>query len=88
MASTFAEGQVVKVLQRQWPGVNKPGGIARIFKVNADNTLGVAYVLGNEKEAAVDPKVIRPTDGVFFPVYLPCAFCAVFFSGMVVSWML
>lgn len=57
MVNPFVEGQLVKVLQRQWPGVNKEGGVARVFKINSDSTVAVAYVLGNEKESSVDVKV-------------------------------
>lgn len=57
MATTFSQGQIVNVLRRQWPGVNKHGGIARITRVNSDDTLSVSYIIGDYKEAAVSTKV-------------------------------
>lgn len=57
MATTFVEGDVVRVVQRQWPGVNKQGGIARVLKVNADATIAVTYVVGGGGETAVSLKV-------------------------------
>ena len=40
------EGCTVQVKARMWPGINKPGGVARVTKCNADGTFDVAYVLG------------------------------------------
>lgn len=47
----------MNVLRRQWPGVNKHGGIARITRVNSDDTLSVSYIIGDNKEAAISTKV-------------------------------
>lgn len=55
----FTKGQLVNVRQRQWPGVNKEGGVARIVKLNDDSTVAVSYVLRNYTEPAVDLKVGR-----------------------------
>ena len=64
MITTFSQGQVVNVMQRQWSGVNKQGGIARITRVNSDDTLAVSYIIGDYKEAAVNTKVrVVDTDG-------------------------
>jgi hypothetical protein len=53
-AALWSVGSIVTVQSRTWPGVNKPGGVARITKRNtADGTLNVAYVLGG-KESNVD----------------------------------
>jgi len=50
----FKVGDIVQVQSRTWPGVNKPGGIARISKV-FENTSSyhVNYILGG-KEKNVD----------------------------------
>jgi hypothetical protein len=47
-------GMIVHVQARTWPGVNKPGGVARIQKSHADSqTYDVSYILGG-KESQVD----------------------------------
>lgn len=61
MVSPFVEGQEVKVLERRWPGSNKPGGVARVTRINEDGTVAVAYVVGSEKEACVEAKVSSPS---------------------------
>lgn len=60
MASPFAEGQLVRVVERRWPGMNKAGGVARVAQVNEDSTLAVSYVVGNLREASVEVKVSSP----------------------------
>lgn len=57
MASSFTEGDLVQVLKRQWPGMNKEGGAARVTKVHGDGTLAVAYIVGGEKDPSVPMKV-------------------------------
>lgn len=57
MVTTFAVHQLVKVAQRQWPGVNKEGGDARVVQMNEDGTVAVAYIIGNRSEASVHVKV-------------------------------
>lgn len=57
MVTTFAVHQLVKVAQRQWPGVNKEGGDARVLKMNEDGTVAVAYIIGKRSEASVHVKV-------------------------------
>lgn len=52
----------MEVLPRQWSGINREGGAARVTKVNVDRntsavTLAVAYIVSAEKEAAVPLKV-------------------------------
>ena len=32
----FQVGDVVDVMRRMWPGINKPGGVARITKIRFD----------------------------------------------------
>lgn len=40
-------GSIVRVQSRTWPGINKPGGVARVTNVYADShAYDVAYVLG------------------------------------------
>jgi len=50
-------GNIVYIQDRMWPGVNKPGGIGRITKINSNSEAGlkydVTYVLGG-KEKMVD----------------------------------
>jgi hypothetical protein len=54
-------GTIVTVESRTWPGVNKPGGVARIARANEkDGTYNVAYVLGG-KESGVDAVFLSPS---------------------------
>lgn len=61
MVRPFVEGDLVKVIERQSPGVNKAGGVARVSRLNEDGTLAVSYVLGNGKESSVEVKVSSPS---------------------------
>jgi hypothetical protein len=55
----FELDELVDVVPRFWPGINKAGGTARVREVNADNnTYSVAYVLGG-KEDHIDAKYIH-----------------------------
>jgi hypothetical protein len=45
----FPVGTIVDIESRTWPGVNKPGGVARITALNGDGTFNVAYVLGGKE---------------------------------------
>jgi len=60
--TNFAVGMIVHVQARTWPGVNKPGGAAKITKVHAQSEAGVkydvSYILGG-KEKLVDESFIR-----------------------------
>lgn len=53
----FKVKDVVKVKSRTWPGINKPGGMGRVTKVNTDGTYNVAYILGG-RENNIDAKFI------------------------------
>lgn len=60
----IVKGTIVNVLPRTWPGINKPGGVARVTKVYPASTNGnnsirydVAYVLGG-KEKLVDESFV------------------------------
>ena len=57
----FQKGETVQVSARTWPGMNKPGGTARISKCNSDGTYDVSYVLGGS-EKAVEPGYISGID--------------------------
>lgn len=44
---TITVGSIVRVQSRTWPGINKPGGVARVTCVHADShAYDVAFVLG------------------------------------------
>jgi len=56
-SSNLKVGTIIRVQARTWPGVNKPGGVARISKVHDRTEVGtkydVTYILGG-KEKFVD----------------------------------
>jgi hypothetical protein len=72
-AAIFTKGTIVTVAPRTWPGINKPGGVGRIVKVNhggndANNgsdtdqqqhivTYDVAYVMGG-KDKGIEAKFV------------------------------
>ena len=58
---TFSVGDNVNVEARTWSGINKPGGVGRVSKVNDDGTYNVKYALGGS-EKNVDRKWIRVVD--------------------------
>ena len=45
-AGLLVPGDLVEVMARSWPGMNKPGGTARVHALNADGTFIMRYVLG------------------------------------------
>ena len=55
-------GAIVQVASRTWPGINKPGGMARITRINREQeTCNVSYVLGGSEKGVsykyiTDPK--------------------------------
>jgi hypothetical protein len=60
----MTKGTIVFVQARTWPGINKPGGVARVTKVHAAADNGgnsikydVAYILGG-KESRVDESFV------------------------------
>uniref|UniRef100_K3X188 RING-type E3 ubiquitin transferase BRCA1 n=1 Tax=Globisporangium ultimum (strain ATCC 200006 / CBS 805.95 / DAOM BR144) TaxID=431595 RepID=K3X188_GLOUD len=55
----FVKGQLVEVESRTWIGINKPGGTARITKVNGDGTYAVKYVLEPRSKSNVHDAFIR-----------------------------
>ena len=61
------KGDTVSVLSRTWPGVNKPGGAGRIWKVNEDGTYDIKYLLGGS-ERSVERQYITLTNLVSIAV--------------------
>ncbi|GMF26405.1 unnamed protein product [Phytophthora fragariaefolia] len=63
----FVKNDVVEVLAREWPGMNKPGGVARVRAVELvpnkhggkDVFYDVNYVLGTYKEKRVPARFVR-----------------------------
>lgn len=48
---TYKVGDLVVVQSRTWPGINKPGGVAKVTKVNVENeTIDVKYTLGGSEK--------------------------------------
>ena len=61
-SSLLAVGTIVNVQSRTWPGVNKPGGVARITATHhSENTYDVAYILGG-RESKVDAVFVTKQD--------------------------
>jgi hypothetical protein len=58
--SSWKVGDIVNVQARTWPGVNKPGGVARVVNV-FHGFVDVAYILGG-KESQVDSIFIKAHD--------------------------
>ena len=61
---TITVGRLVEVQSRTWPGINKPGGVARVTNVHYDDDLAlshidVQYILGNTKEKEVPVDYVR-----------------------------
>ena len=60
-------GAIVSVASRTWPGINKPGGMARITRINEeDGTCNVSYILGGHEKGVeakwiTDPKFASET---------------------------
>ena len=51
----FRIKQTVHVKSRTYPGINKPGGVGRVTKINADGTVNVKYILGgSERNLTLD----------------------------------
>lgn len=50
-------GQLVSVQARTWAGINQPGGIARIVRMN-DDTIAVKYVVDGRQEHSVEQKYL------------------------------
>jgi hypothetical protein len=47
-------GRLVEVASRTWPGINRPGGVARVTKVHeVERTVDVSYMVGRSREKNV-----------------------------------
>ena len=57
MSLSIELGSTVTVQSRMWPGINKPGGVARVTKINKDKTYDVTFVLGG-RERNVDAEYV------------------------------
>lgn len=58
--SEFKQGDLVEILPRTWAGINKPGGIARVVKVEAESsTYTVKYVVGQGQDVGVPAQFVR-----------------------------
>ena len=57
-AAVFAIGTTVNVESRMTPGMNAPGGVARITKINQDGTYNLKYVMGGS-ESNVESMYIK-----------------------------
>jgi len=63
-------GQNVEVQSRTWPGINKPGGCAKIIKVHMTSDgnyiegLDVKYLLGGGNEIKIDPAIVSPIESL------------------------
>jgi hypothetical protein len=62
----IAVGRLVEVQSRTWPGINKPGGIARVTQVHwssehAVTHVDVQYILGSNKEKQVPMDYVQLT---------------------------
>ncbi|CAK9014593.1 Breast cancer type 1 susceptibility protein (RING finger protein 53) (RING-type E3 ubiquitin transferase BRCA1), partial [Durusdinium trenchii] len=53
LAKHLQVGGHVTVARRMWPGVNKPGGVGKITKVNADGSFDVKYMLDGRRDRAI-----------------------------------
>lgn len=64
---SFVVGDIVDVIQRQWSGINREGGAARVTKVNVDQVTGapaslfVAYIVGAESELYLPVRWVKFT---------------------------
>lgn len=54
-------GEIVNIQSRTWSGINKPGGVARITKLNSDGSYNVSYVLGG-RESNVDAAFVSKSE--------------------------
>jgi len=55
----FQVGDLVEVIERQWVGINKRGGTARITKVHGDGFYAVKFLIGGGSDHRVPGTFIR-----------------------------
>ena len=70
----IAKGTIVFVQARTWPGINKPGGVARVTKVHkGSNSIkyDIAYILGG-KEKQVDESFVSLQESDPLPTIEEC----------------
>lgn len=60
ITNKFSVGDVVNVLPRTWPGMNKPGGAAWIKKIEDDGTYSVKYVLTGTMDFNIHHTFLAP----------------------------
>ena len=66
-STLFTVGTIVNVQARTWPGVNKPGGTARITKVHLQSSTNnvqynVTYILGGKEKMVDEAFISLPKD--------------------------
>ncbi|CAM9854164.1 unnamed protein product, partial [Scytosiphon promiscuus] len=57
-APSFEAGNLVKVLPRSSPGINREGGVARVTLVRPDGTYDVKYILRQGRERGLAPAFV------------------------------
>lgn len=57
---SYKVGDLVEVLSRSSPGVNKEGGVARVTRVSTDGTYDVKYCVRHGAERAVKASIMSP----------------------------
>lgn len=57
---SYKVGDLVEVMSRSSPGVNKEGGVARVTRVNTDGTYDVKYCVRHGAERAVKASIMSP----------------------------
>jgi hypothetical protein len=61
--SSFSVGQIVRVEARTWPGINQPGGVAKLTGIDASGRkVAVRYILDSRHERDVDVRYIQAFD--------------------------
>lgn len=57
---SYKVGDLVEVMSRSSPGVNKEGGVARVTRANTDGTYDVKYCVRHGAERAVEASIMSP----------------------------
>jgi len=58
MSLSYEVGAIIRVASRTWPGINKPGGVGKVTKIDDEaKTINVKYVLGGN-ERKIDWKFV------------------------------
>ncbi|CAH0492614.1 unnamed protein product [Peronospora farinosa] len=61
-SEVFQVGDVVEVIERQWVGINKQGGAARITKFHGDGFYAVKFVIGGKDNRVPGTFIRRPAE--------------------------